>query len=190
MNKLSFLKGMSGRIVTLVNLVSNGDMASTSGWQHLTTYSTEAIDGDYLKSTRYNTRPYVGTTSTWNIASGHKVYFAAKALGSKSGTMYLMIYGTFGSTNISVQGCSLTTGVQSFSFVDTLSGAGNGLAFDGYSFTTSGNYIMVDKALVIDLTACFGSGSEPSKAQMDSLLATAQFTDSWFDGTKVAIYNW
>ena len=38
-----------------------------------------------------------------------------------------------------------------------------------------------DKVLAIDLTATYGAGSEPTKATMDTLLAT--WAASWFDGT-------
>jgi hypothetical protein len=39
----------------------------------------------------------------------------------------------------------------------------------------------VDNVLALDLTAIFGSGNEPTLAEMDRMLA--KFPNSWFDGT-------
>jgi azurin len=59
---------------------------------------------------------------------------------------------------------------------------------DGSSYTSSGDYLMADKAIVIDLTACFGSGKEPSLSEMDALLS--QFSDYWFDGSADVMFHY
>lgn len=48
--------------------------------------------------------------------------------------------------------------------------------------TANGKVANVQYQLLIDLTALFGAGNEPTVAQMDALMA--QFPNSWFDGTK------
>ena len=54
-----------------------------------------------------------------------------------------------------------------------------GLSF--YSTVTTKS-VWLDGVSVIDLTAAFGAGKEPTVEQMDAIMA--KFTNSWFDGAK------
>lgn len=174
----------AGKFKQMTNKVSNGDMSNgTTGWKHYSNYSTESAVSGELKSLRNANKPYVGTTSTWAIATGHKVYVAAKLYGNKSGLATLELYGTFGVNNAGTSVKSLTTTPTRFSqVITTASNVANGLNIIGDGFTSSGDYIMIDNVLVIDLTAEFGAGNEPSAATMDAALAN--LTNSWFDGTQ------
>lgn len=182
MNKFQFLK-FYGKYKQMTNKVSNGDMSNgTTGWQHYSNFSTESIVSGELKSLRDANRPYVGTISTWAIPTGRKIYVAFKAYANRSGTSHVELFGTFGSNNAATFDVSLTTSAQRFSRVVTTSTyTATGVAFD-VQLTSSGDYIMLDNVLVIDLTAEFGAGNEPSAATMDAALAN--LPNSWFDGTQ------
>jgi hypothetical protein len=44
------------------------------------------------------------------------------------------------------------------------------------------NTIYAKYASVIDLTACFGEGREPSQSEMDTIMAG--FSNNWLNGTQ------
>lgn len=189
MNKIMFLKTYGGSFKSLTNKVSNGDMSNgTTDWTHYTDYSTESVVSGELKSLRNTNRPYPATASSWNIATGHKLYVAYKIYGDKSGTVVVRTYGTLGITASGEVTKTVTTTPTRFSdVITTATYATNGLLFNASGFTKSGNYIMIDNVLVIDLTADFGAGNEPSAAAMDAALA--YLTGSWFDGTQNIVWT-
>lgn len=174
---------------SLTNKVSNGDMSNgTTGWTHYTDYSTESVVSGELKSIKNTNRPYPATASSWNITTGHKLYVAYKLYGSKSGTVVARTYGTLGTTTSGEVTKSVTTTPTRFSdVITTATYTTNGLLFNASGFTTSGDYILLDNVVVIDLTAEFGAGNEPSAATMDAALA--YLPGSWFDGTQNIIWT-
>lgn len=48
--------------------------------------------------------------------------------------------------------------------------------------TSDWDTVYFDNVFVVDLTATFGAGNEPTKTEMDALMA--YFPNSWFDGTR------
>lgn len=171
----------------LTNRVSNGDMANgATGWQHYSNYSIESIVSGELKCLRNANRPYVGTTSTWAIPTGHKVYIAAKLYGNKAATVKYELYGSFGANTGGTATFGITVTPTRYSrLLTTASVVVNGLTIDGYTYTTSGDYIMIDNVIVIDLTAEFGAGLEPTVEAMDAMLS--YLDGSYFDGTQQII---
>ena len=188
MMKSWFLRFNGGSYKSLTNKVSNGDMSNgTTGWRHYSDWSIESIVSGELKSIRNTSKPYPATTSTWGIASGHKIYVASKIYGNKSANVRLDLYGTFATTTSAYYDQTVTTTPTRYSYVLTPSATANGLTFNAAGFGSSGDYIMLDNVLVIDLTAEFGAGNEPSAATMDAALA--YLPSSWFDGTQNIVWT-
>lgn len=175
----------AGKFKQMTNKVSNGDMSNgTTGWQHYSNYSTESVVSGELKSLRNSAQPFVGTSGSWNIPTGRKVYYAALLYGNKTATINIELHGTFATTTSAIiTGVSINATPTRYSGVlTTASNNANGITFKANGFSSSGDYIMIDNVLVIDLTAEFGAGNEPSAATMDAALAS--LTNSWFDGTQ------
>lgn len=70
-----------------------------------------------------------------------------------------------------------TTGIKSWAFTSTK--PIKSLNWWGHTLDVP---TVVDKFVLIDLTATFGAGKEPTQAEMDRLMA--RYPNSWFDGTK------
>lgn len=119
----------------------------------------------------------------WDIPGnvGDKLYFAT-SLKKTAGS--LLRIGTFPyglSTGLTTL---LTIGDEALSWnrfsVIGLSGAG-GLAFTIGNGSLSTGTINIDDTIAINLSAVFGKGNEPTKEEMDRLLA--KYPNSFFDGT-------
>lgn len=157
------------------NDVVNGDFSKGTDWVLPSGFT---IENNELKSTA--TTPYIVSTQNRLFIDGRKYYFKVSV------------------KNTSAIGCSCDVGVT----------AGSRMSFDGGStsyisksviFTTSGttyrNVSLLfitetgdglprycDNVQLIDLTAAFGAGKEPTIAEMDKLMA--RYPNSWFDGVK------
>ena len=154
------------------NLVTNGDFSnSLTGWGVLN--GTYTIANNELAITP-NAR-YGQVYRNVSITVGHKYYISAMVKSVSANTII-----NFFATPLVKH-----------------SGSGNYEILSGIDIATTGT----DRALVINnadvsgwapfyvkyvkvinLTAIFGAGKEPTAAEMDRLLA--RFTNSWFDGTK------
>lgn len=72
---------------------------------------------------------------------------------------------------------NITTGLRSW--LVTTANPINGIGWWGNTLDVA---TVVDNFVIIDLTATFGAGKEPTLAEMDRLMA--RFPNSWFDGVK------
>lgn len=156
--------------VAMTNMVSNGDFSGgTTGWGG----SGMSVSGGRLVVN--NPSAYTGTSQAVGATIiGNKYYFAATVEGGTS------IY--YGCTNFGPGGILPGTGVQRVSMLATAFQTNQRMW--GFYSTTAPVTFYVDNVVLVNLTAAFGAGSEPTKAQMDAILQ--RYPNSWFDGTVTA----
>jgi hypothetical protein len=138
------------------NRVLNGDFKDTGSWQK---------PGVSLMGQIYQTA--VGSLNeTYYVSASVKVQTAGviKLLFS---TFQLKLFNTAGQFE-KVSAVVKATASTNMVIADTRSSSWD--SFD------------VKEAIVINLTATFGAGKEPTVEQMDEIMS--KFTNSWFDGTK------
>ena len=149
----------------LVNLVTNGDFSNgTTGWT--SAGSSVSVVGGRLAVTA--TAQYGQASMSVGVTTGHLYYAAATIEGHPGVYMETNVAGStvqFTSTatqRISMIRASVSTAVLRF----------------GDNTTSGWTPFYVDNVVLIDLTACFGAGKEPTKAEMDAIMA--RWTNSWF----------
>ena len=172
------------------NLVTNGDFSNgTTGWSDLG--STLSVSSNKLIITGSGSSPIIRASQN-NITPyvlGKKIYFRVKAKLTTSASQFMGIY--MFATGMTTQAYAIvplvnTDYIMSTVLTATSGGSGN-IGFQisyGYvdSATANGKVMEVQYVSAIDLTSIFGAGKEPTKEQMDWLLAQ-KFTNSWFNGT-------
>ena len=183
MRKIDFLKKSSGRPVSLTNLAVNGNFASTAGWTSTgASFSVASNEASYLANSTSDLLSQVLA-----VTNGRK-YYACGWTKAASGANITMGIGD-GATTSSAAAYSGAGSYQFWSVAMTSGSTGNGTTWAIVDNRSSGwNTVNSKYITVVDLTAAFGSGNEPTRAQMDGLML--QFTDRWLDGTKTAIYTW
>lgn len=172
--------------VAMTNVVANGDFTQgTSGWwSGASTYS--AAGGIFSNTGNGGSRnPHIVTGVPGGLIASNKYYFAARARASSSGTVGFQTYN--GSTTFSLLSSPVQNTWYNLSTIYTASG-GYGYAVLYHSYadagTANGKTAEVDWVLLVNLTATFGAGNEPTKAQMDTIMQ--QFPNNWFSGTVTA----
>lgn len=110
-----------------------------------------------------------GSTGT-NIADLH---YMSATVRTNSGAVQLTI-GNSGKSNFFV-------GNEVYNTMSMVSLKGNRETYEIFGGSTFVGYYEVKDVVGINLTKIFGAGNEPTKEQMDALLA--QYPNSWFDGT-------
>jgi prepilin-type N-terminal cleavage/methylation domain-containing protein len=184
--------------VCLKNLVSNGDFSSgTASWTGYyagvtASGNTATVTGNGAAST-----PYVAFSSLGNWALGKKVYSLAqmRVTNSSCTSLSLSNYASGMSPNTIFATSVSNPTINSWytlSGVTTLASGGvstyNIQLGDAYAdaATANGKSMEIKYVLAIDLTTVFGAGNEPTKAQMDAIMAG--YTNNWFFATgKVSL---
>lgn len=150
--------------VCLQNLVINGDFRSgVSGWS--ISGATSVVNGEL-----YRNLPSDNGFQDITIVNGHIVY--ATCIGRVfSGNTQVNAFdkGNF-SNGVIVLSTSSTTNVNGSALKTAANG---GIRID------TGGYAYFDNFLVIDLTAAFGAGNEPTKAQVDTIMSN--YPNNWFN---------
>lgn len=182
MNKIQFLKGLGGKTVSLTNLLSNGNFANTTGW----TYTGGALSVVSNVATYICAQANAVLITPMALINTHK-YYACSWIKSSSASV-----GNRVTDSVSYGLSAYSAGSNAFEFISLLytairTGTG-GYAAVYDTRTSSWNYVYAKYCTAIDLTAAFGAGNEPTKAQMDTLMA--QFENNWLNGTQTAFYNW
>lgn len=174
--------------VTLTNLVVDGNITSLTGWSSYSAYCTlSQIAGttNLLKAVPNGHYPLFGRYDTLGIPSGHKLYIQLLGAASVSGTVKIqLVQGGIGADNNGGQ-YNFTFPYNTSGQVSTLITAAsivNGFDFAATAYSLGGSWIEVGNVLIIDLTAAFGAGSEPSQAWCDSNL-------TYFDGSRQFTIN-
>lgn len=175
--------------VVMTNLVVNGDFSSgASGWYGYdsTVSASNNIMYDTIASSPGYSNGFI-YRNDFTILANHIHYYSAKLMVNNSVATQLrldVLDSMFASVNSPLAGqWYALSGTKTY-----LSDLTN-MAFRIRHFypdkPTAANKVMQIKEVVaIDLTAAFGAGNEPTKAQMDAILG--RFTDSWFGGTVTA----
>lgn len=157
------------------NLITNGDFSNgTNGW--LTASSSISASGNELSVLA---RATAGQAKSANCAmtNGHKYYFRAE------------VKATTDLAKISVSGIGPKAHSGSGNYESLSSaflwGASTGpWPFRINDYRMDGwDTIFVKYVTLIDLTAAFGAGNEPTAEQMDAYLAA--YPNSWFDGSAL-----
>lgn len=173
------------------NLVTNGDFSNgTAGWG--------GINGDSIAADNGTLKIYgnTGNQHKWcmqsnkNIPVGHKVYVRGSVKTDSAAAIMqgrlTLLTSSFAaaaqntiitlSTNVwgTVSGVVETTAEVSIIVL--------GATFETQDIAIAAN-AWVDNILVIDLTAAFGAGNEPTAEQMDAYLAA--YPNSWFNGSAL-----
>ena len=170
------LDGEKANKFMATNLITNGDFSNgVTAWTGSGVYVSNVVGGKLV----LNGKPsvYGGRYQDISTQTDDKLFLSFNT-GTASGSLPNMTYYDYGSFN-NGKFISMSIGFNSM----VISAKTNGIRFyvqNDPSITYDNAW--VDDVLVINLTATFGAGNEPSKEQMDRLLA--EFPNSWFDGTK------
>lgn len=160
------------------NLIRNGNFSNgTTGW---------SVNNAGVPTVSNNAVTFTATTENGNITqsaigfiSGHKYYYSVIArLESGSGTLGFAPYdGTwFGSLSATV-----TTSPTRISGIGTAVNTATGMMQLNDKRTSGWTAVTASNIILLDLTAIFGAGNEPSLVVMDAIMAL--YPNSWFDST-------
>jgi len=175
------------------NLVTNGDFSNgTTGW--VGTGSTISALSNIMSCIGNGASASVrAEQTTVDILSvNNKYYFRARMrlTNSLASSIFIILLGTtvVGSVpTISLSSPTVDTWYTLSDVLTNTTGTGNLKLRLQHSYvdaaTANGKVMEVQYVSAINLTQIFGAGNEPTKEQMDWLLAQ-RFTNSWFDGTK------
>ncbi|MDX9747422.1 MAG: hypothetical protein RBT57_02875 [Paludibacter sp.] len=157
------------------NLVVNGDFRNgTTGW---------GVDGDAAKDVSTGRLVYTAVYAphvlnrTLNFVAGNKYYFYIETEQSAVGssTPKIMVGYFPGINSATALSMPNVIGLRKTSGIYTASGAFTN--FRVYTYVPSGQTVAFDNIRIIDLTATFGAGNEPTKEVCDALFA------NYFEGT-------
>ena len=155
------------------NLVTNGDFSNgTTGWT-----SNNAIISSTNRELTVLGSAANSDARHYNIAMINSHMYCFRALVKATSSKVSISVGGVGASNHSGSG--------NYELLKTIylwgSSTGNWTFFISDDRTSGWDNIYVKYAIVIDLTAAFGAGKEPTAAQMDAIMA--QYPNSWFDGS-------
>jgi len=185
------------------NLIKNGDFSNgITNWNTENAYGTLSVVGGVAQhvSDGTSTTQYMRQNIATTIDVSHKVYsrinlkpvsYPAKAMiGTGCNYVIDIVYGNYyDCMSRSANGNPTYTQNTWSSFVvlSTQYGPQNSFGFDiqntAHTIIDSGMIVQFDNVVMIDLTATFGAGNEPTQAAMDTMLAT--YPTKWFEGTVI-----
>ena len=161
----------------------NGDFSQgTTGWRSLPSTSNLATErGEMVVTAIASGRVYFLQWSNWNHPSGQKVYIAGDFRANKQSVC------TFGlgkdSSMLGIVGSStfnISTTKQRLSVMITSTDTFGGFRLRSNDLTTEGDWVRADNITLINLTALFGAGNEPTKLEMDELMKV--IPNGWWNG--------
>lgn len=167
------------------NLVTNGDFSNgTTGWT--STYGVGSVASNVYSHTGDGTNISPFFFQSHSIITGRKYY--GKAVVKVTNSVCQNIRIRFGA---GVGDINIPTPTQDTEYAKSIVFTSGITLTVGDAFThtyadastANGKVLQVKYVSLLDLTQIFGAGKEPTKEQMDWLLAQ-KYTNSWFDGTK------
>lgn len=185
-------KGDAGAIsvIPLTNIVKNGNFNGTTEWTAQN--STNSASGNVLSNTANGASIISAVYQNTAIDSivGKKVYVRAKIRVTNSSCVRFTLI-VDGSTAGANQESAIQTPVLnqwydiSFVAVQPADVVGKVCIKSYHEYesaaTASGKVMEIKDVLAIDLPSVFGAGQEPSKEEMDDVIAL--YENEWFDGT-------
>lgn len=172
---------MSAAEMMATNLVANGNFANgATGWNP--TFATLSAASNTLTITANGGQAYgFATAAIGAKIVGHKYYGRARMRARNAVCTKLQL----GVTDMQAEVASpVQDQWYTLSGVATATSTANLVALYEYyadAATANGKTAEVQYVLELDLTTIFGSGYEPTAAQMDAYLA--RWTNAWFDST-------
>ena len=164
------------------NCVTNGDFSNgTTGWKN--EFASLSVANNILSVTANGTGNSGRAYQTLTYIQNHKYYVNAKLKVTSS--LCTSISYKYEASSVTVVTSPVANQIYSTSAVISPVGSLSYIQFiHNYpdASTASGKVMEVQNATLIDLTATFGVGNEPTAEQMDAIMA--KFPNSWFDGTR------
>lgn len=181
--------GWQSPIPLLRNLLGNSDFSNgTTGWAGSNATLTNV--GNALVATCVDGAldfTSVAPPAFSSIAAGRMIYAAVTITAHR--THNPRIWG--GTTSFASPNSALAGVASRVSWLVTTPTSINSLPFytNGASGTdqVTGSVTTFDNAILIDLTAAFGAGLEPTKAEMDAYMA--RYPNSWFADTSPQLWS-
>ena len=177
------------------NLVTNGDFSNgTTGWTTTDTISSTSNTLTHIANGSVRWPLVIRSISTLSWDVGKKILVRARirVTNANCDSLLIRVNGSTGGGNINAVEYTLPVINQWYTVNvvvtrTTQTGSLNLEFAHIYVDTTTANgkILEVQYVSIIDLTNLFGSGNEPTVAQMDYLLSN--FPNSWFNGTAELI---
>lgn len=177
--------------ISATNLITNGDFSNgITGWTGLDNTTVSFTNG-YLNISGVPNASNFFVRGMYPCATiaGHKLYVKAKLRAQDSSTPYFhAVFFTSGFAAVSPGTTLLNNPVANtwydVSAITTTTANGNNVAI-GSKYASADvaktGAVDVDNIIIIDLTATFGAGLEPTVAEMDAIMAL--YPNSHFNGT-------
>lgn len=154
------------------NIVINGNFSNgTSSWGE--SGITASVSSNVASFTADAAGEFLGQWNT-SLIVGDK-YYSSQTIKATSNLVRTVILGGVSKFH------SGSNTFERLSFVATATAAANYIAGVVDARTSGWDVVSIKDAIVINLTAAFGKGNEPTAEQMDGIMA--KFTNSWFNGT-------
>lgn len=164
-------------ILNGTNLVTNGDFSNgTTGWS-ANFADLSVVNGEMIVTlTENNVSSGIHRFNT-DIPAGNKFYASADIFTTYAGAVKIGFLNNFDTKSVAAGQYNKISALRSMGEYNIFT-----IYHDATGAYVIGDTFKIKNAFVIDLTATFGAGNEPTDAQMDRLLK--QFPNSWFDGTE------
>ena len=169
----------SGAIMDATNLVTNGDFSNgTTGWSGTMITVTNGVARLLSDNTGGGMQQYPNTAQGTVKGNGGNKYYIRALVSEFTKVGYGVGFFQLGLSTTTPPFSS--AGIKTY--IVTPASAFNTLYVN--HTVNAGSLIdyKIDNITLIDLTATFGAGNEPTLEQMDTIMA--KFENSWFDGTK------
>jgi len=158
--------------LTASNLVKNSKGNTLDGW----VYQYVAIENDYFK---IDTSNNFKLAQSFNCIANHKYYLTCRYKHITSDySIHIALRDDEGLVTY-VTIAEINNTFTRFSRILTPTRNANELRI--YRGAGTGGYFALNEIMIIDLTATFGAGNEPTAEECDKIFA------SWFDGTKSTV---
>jgi len=168
-------------IKALTNLIINGNFENTgmkaaTNTGYSTSYKKFGSYSLYITCPNATSENIAVTTNTIITTSGHIYYISCWVYATGAMSMQMYARQAEPSITVLVPATTWTFCSGTLTFSSTLT---DNARLDNNSQSTTAYY---DGFSVIDLTAAYGAGHEPTKAQMDVVMSSL---GGWFDGTTL-----
>lgn len=180
--------------VQMTNLVTNGDFSNgVTGWS--TARSTSTTSANTLINTGNGSHifPYIRQVINIVVPPLTKFYISGSIRVTNAACSNLKMDLT-NATNVTIGSATISNPVENQWYLASTNITAASTGYDYFHLLTGHMYpdaasaagmtMEIKNQLVINLTAAFGAGKEPTKAQMDAIMQ--QFPNGWFNGTVTA----